>query len=102
MAEEERDAGLGNGGLGRLAACFLDSMASHNYPCWGYGLRYNYGMFHQEIRDGQQVELPDYWLNFGNLWEIEREDIQYPVGFYGHVTTVQEGSVIKVVTLVVR
>jgi len=85
LYSEERDAGLGNGGLGRLAACFLDSMATMNYPGWGYGLRYTYGMFEQHIKSGYQVELPDYWLIAGNQWEIERHDVVYPVRFYGHL-----------------
>ncbi len=80
---EEKDAGLGNGGLGRLAACFVDSLATQNYPAWGYGLRYQYGMFFQRIRNGEQVEEPDYWLNFGNPWEVERLDITYVVQFGG-------------------
>jgi starch phosphorylase len=79
----ERDAALGNGGLGRLAACFLDSMASLNLPCWGYGLRYKFGMFRQEIIDFQQREFPDYWLSQSNPWEIERLDVVYPVRFGG-------------------
>ncbi len=83
--EEEVDPGLGNGGLGRLAACFLDSLTSLELPAWGYGIRYNYGIFKQEIRDGCQVELPDYWLSRGNPWEIERNDVQVKVHFYGRV-----------------
>jgi starch phosphorylase len=86
LVEKERDAALGNGGLGRLAACFLDSMASENLPAWGYGIRYQYGMFRQELHEGFQHENPDYWLNFGNPWEIERPGIAYPIKFYGHVT----------------
>lgn len=90
LYDEEKDAGLGNGGLGRLAACFLDSMATQDYPGWGYGLRYTYGMFHQLINDGYQVEFPDYWLVHGNPWEIERLDVTYPVKFYGRVVEREE------------
>ncbi|GFR48003.1 hypothetical protein Agub_g9829 [Astrephomene gubernaculifera] len=90
LAELERDAALGNGGLGRLAACFLDSMATLNLPAWGYGIRYQYGMFRQTIQNGFQHEQPDYWLTFGNPWEIERHIVQYPIKFYGHVSVVQD------------
>lgn len=83
LYEEEVDAGLGNGGLGRLAACYLDSLATQNYPAWGYGIRYTYGMFRQEIKNGYQAEIPDIWLAKGNPWEFRRVDVKYPVRFYG-------------------
>ncbi|KAI3639319.1 hypothetical protein MIR68_002849 [Amoeboaphelidium protococcarum] len=85
VIEEEVDAALGNGGLGRLAACFMDSLASQNYPAWGYGLRYNYGIFQQRIIDGFQVEFPDYWLTYDNPWELPRLDVTYDVRFNGTV-----------------
>lgn len=85
VLEQEPDAGLGNGGLGRLAACFVDSLSSKNYSGWGYGLNYQYGIFKQLIIDGYQVETPDYWLKFSNPWEIDRHEIQIPVDFYGWV-----------------
>lgn len=85
LYEQENDAGLGNGGLGRLAACYLDSMATLNLPAWGYGLRYTFGIFKQSIVDGHQYEIPDYWLGDRNPWEIERSDLIYKVAFGGHV-----------------
>jgi glycogen phosphorylase len=89
---EEEDAGLGNGGLGRLAACFLDSMATLQLPAMGYGLRYEFGIFDQVIRDGQQVERPDEWLKYGYPWEIERPEYTYEVKFGGHTERVPDGD----------
>ncbi len=85
VAGIESDAALGNGGLGRLAACFLDSMATLDLPCYGYGIRYEYGMFRQSIENGVQVEHPDNWLRYGNPWEFPRPELLYPVKFGGHV-----------------
>jgi len=85
LREEEWDAGLGNGGLGRLAACFLDSMATLQLPAYGYGIRYEYGIFCQRIVDGQQVEMPDTWLRYGNCWEFPRAENLYPISFHGRV-----------------
>jgi starch phosphorylase len=83
IAEQEWDAGLGNGGLGRLAACILDAAATLELPFFGYGIRYEYGIFQQKIIDGAQVEFPDNWLRYGNPWEIRRSDVIYPVRFHG-------------------
>ena len=85
IRDEEYDAALGNGGLGRLAACFLDSMATLDLPGYGYGIRYEYGMFQQHIEDGRQVEHPDNWLRYGNPWEFGRPEVLYQVKFHGKV-----------------
>ena len=85
LIDEEWDAGLGNGGLGRLAACFLDSMATLGLPAYGYGIRYEFGIFTSSIDDGYQVESPDNWLRYGNPWEIGRPEYLVPVRFYGSV-----------------
>jgi glucan phosphorylase len=85
VLEQEPDAALGNGGLGRLAACFLDSLATLAIPSMGYGIRYNYGIFKQQIVDGYQTEFPDYWLTFDNPWEIPRHDVKVSVRFGGWV-----------------
>jgi starch phosphorylase len=83
LAAQEPDAGLGNGGLGRLAACFLDSLATLQYPGYGYGIRYEFGIFDQEIRNGHQVERPEEWLRFGSAWEVPRPQSVASVSFYG-------------------
>jgi starch phosphorylase len=85
IAAQEPDAGLGNGGLGRLAACFMDSMATLGLPSWGYGIRYEYGMFAQDIQGGRQVEHPDPWLTDGTPWEFPRAEVSFPVRFGGWV-----------------
>ncbi len=85
LLEHEPDAALGNGGLGRLAACFLDAFAELELPSFGYGLRYRHGMFSQRIQQGRQVEVPDEWLARGNPWDIPRPELRYPVGFGGSV-----------------
>lgn len=83
LLEQEQEPGLGNGGLGRLAACYMDSLATLNVPAVGYGIRYEFGIFHQRIRDGWQVELADKWLRFGNPWEIVHYEISYDVKWGG-------------------
>ncbi|HZV82567.1 MAG TPA: glycogen/starch/alpha-glucan phosphorylase [Geobacteraceae bacterium] len=85
IIENEEDAGLGNGGLGRLASCFLDSLATMSIPAYGYGIRYEYGIFRQRIVDGSQVELPDNWLRYVNPWELDRQQHLHEVKFYGKV-----------------
>ncbi len=94
--ELELDAALGNGGLGRLAACFLDSMATLSLPGYGYGIRYEYGMFHQRIEHGYQMEYPDNWLREGNPWEFARPEVLYPVKYGGRVVeVVDEGGLLR-------
>ncbi len=88
----EPDAALGNGGLGRLAACFLESMSSIKIPAYGYGIRYVHGLFRQEMSEGWQVELPEEWLAHGNPWEFERRESAYEVGFGGYVEPIQEAD----------
>jgi glycogen phosphorylase len=86
LLEQEEEPGLGNGGLGRLAACYMDSLATLNVPAIGYGIRYEFGIFDQTIRDGWQVELTDKWLRFGNPWEIVRSEVTFDVKFGGKTT----------------
>jgi len=93
LMEEENDPGLGNGGLGRLAACFLDSLATLGLPGRGYGIRYDYGMFKQNIIDGEQKESPDYWLEYGNPWEFQRYNTRYKVRFGGRIQ--HEGAKVR-------
>lgn len=90
LIEREPDAALGNGGLGRLAACFLESMSSIKVPAYGYGIRYVNGMFRQEVSDGWQVELPETWLAHGNPWEFERRESSYEIGFGGYVEPITQ------------
>jgi glycogen phosphorylase len=88
----EPDAALGNGGLGRLAACFMESMATLSIPAYGYGIRYDHGLFRQVIKDGWQQEYPEEWLSFGNPWEFERPEVDYTVGFGGTVEAITEAD----------
>ena len=92
IEDQERDPALGNGGLGRLAACFLDSLASLGYPAYGCGIRYRYGMFKQQIRDGYQIEVPDEWLKDGYPFEIRRAEYATEVKFGGYVETEWDGK----------
>ncbi|MBF0142354.1 MAG: glycogen/starch/alpha-glucan phosphorylase [Magnetococcales bacterium] len=88
----EQDPGLGNGGLGRLAACIIESLATLGYPGYGYGIRYQFGMFSQRIENGQQIEYPEDWLRHGNRWEYKRPSVSYPVRFYGRIITYQDAA----------
>ncbi|HYD31295.1 MAG TPA: glycogen/starch/alpha-glucan phosphorylase [Azospirillaceae bacterium] len=90
IVEAEPDAALGNGGLGRLAACFLDSMATLGLPGYGYGIRYEFGLFEQRFEHGWQQEHPEHWLQFGNPWEFSRPEVLYPIQFYGRVEEVRD------------
>ncbi|CAK7338622.1 unnamed protein product [Dovyalis caffra] len=92
VACQEPDAALGNGGLGRLASCFLDSLATLNYPAWGYGLRYKYGLFKQLITKDGQEEVAEDWLEMGNPWEMVRNDVSYPIKFYGKIVSGSDGK----------
>ena len=90
IRELEPDAALGNGGLGRLAACFMESMASIGVPAYGYGIRYDHGLFRQAIENGAQMEYPENWLNFGNPWDFMRREANYHIGVGGTVEVITE------------
>jgi starch phosphorylase len=92
LLDQEEEPGLGSGGLGRLAACYLDSLATLEIPSIGYGIRYEFGAFDQQIRDGWQVEMTDKWLRLGNPWEIPRPEIAINVGFGGHTEAYTDES----------
>ena len=85
IVADEPDAALGNGGLGRLAACFLDSLSTLGIPAYGYGIRYEHGLFRQGFEGGRQVETPEDWLQQRHVWEFERPEVAYAIGFGGHV-----------------
>ena len=95
LRELEPDAALGNGGLGRLAACFMESMATLSIAAYGYGIRYDHGLFRQRIKDGRQLEYPEDWLSFGNPWEFPRPEFEYEIGFGGRIEAehLDDGSV---------
>jgi starch phosphorylase len=95
LREIEPDAALGNGGLGRLAACFMESMATLSIPAYGYGIRYDHGLFRQRIKNGRQLEYPEEWLSYGNPWEFQRPEIVYDIGFGGRIEaeTLPDGEI---------
>lgn len=93
VVADEPDAALGNGGLGRLAACFLDSMSTLGIPAYGYGIRYEHGLFEQHFENGQQIETAEGWLNQRHVWEFERPEVAYPIGFGGHVSEAEGKTV---------
>jgi len=95
IEDVENDAGLGNGGLGRLAACFLDSLSTLQLPAFGCGIRYEYGLFKQKIVDGYQIEMPDPWLEDGNVWEIERPEDSVEVHYNGRIEEYYEDNRMK-------
>lgn len=97
LYDAEPDPGLGNGGLGRLAACFMDSLTTLNYPATGFTLCYEYGLFKQKIVDGNQVELPDTWLSGGDGWLIPRSDKSFSVRFGGRVTEDWENGKLNII-----
>jgi len=92
LRRREADPGLGNGGLGRLAACYMESMATLRIPAYGYGIRYDHGIFRQALKDGWQLELPEDWLSAGNPWEFERPEVVYTIGFGGTVEQVKQAD----------
>jgi glycogen phosphorylase len=92
LIDQEEEPGLGNGGLGRLAACFMESLGTLRLPAIGYGIRYEHGIFDQEIRDGWQVERTDRWLRLGNPWEVRRYELEFPVGFGGSTERVEDAT----------
>ncbi len=92
LEQKEIEAGLGNGGLGRLASCFMESLSTLGISAWGYGIRYEFGIFYQKIQEGYQIESADKWLRYGSPWEVPRPRFLYPVRFNGHVETSQNGN----------
>ena len=92
LIEHEPEPGLGSGGLGRLAACYMDSLATLNIPAIGYGIRYEFGIFNQEIRNGWQIETTGKWLRYGNPWEVARPDIYFDIQFGGYTESYTDNN----------